>query len=419
MILATKGGDVQLRDASIGAVLAAEGALRGQAGTSRAVTGHSIGGLPAADLAIRIASQAVAKRKALDVWVGKSPDRTLVTSTWQARFFAGQPNERDSWFDVFEQLEASLTSRNNGYWLKIRDAAGRVGAVYTQHPDNVSARWNGVTREAEYKIREGETGGWSDWKASEDVLHFRVGYPQPGALVAPSPVQLFRDAFGAAQAKARYEAVLYDEGVLDSLAVSFPQTTTAEQARQFKDMMKDEHGGVENRGKVRVFGGGATVQTIGLTPSDAQFIEAMNFDVEQIARIFGVTASLLGASAGANVKAAPSPEHEEDRWYRYGLEPRLARIEERIRADRSFFGPGARAYPMFAPVSIRGDISTESERLVREVQAGLITSNEARAEKGLAPKAGGDVLQITPVGGKENPGLSPADAPASTDGGDE
>lgn len=413
MILATKGGDVQLRDASIGAVLAAEGALRGQGGGA-AVTGRSIGGLPAADLAIRIASQAVAKRKRIDVWRGDDELRRRITGTWQARFFAGQPNERDSWFDVFEQLEASLTSRNNGYWLKLRDEQGRVGAVYTQHPDNVEARWNRDARQAEYRLRNGDAGDWSDWLTSEDVLHFRVGYPEPGALVSPSPVQRFRTAFAAALAKGRYEGVLYEGGVLDSVAVTFPLGVKPEQARQFRDMMKDQHGGVENRDKVRVFGDGATVSTIGLTPSDAQFIEAMNFDVEQIARIFGLVASLLGASAGAGVRAAPLPEHEEARWYRL-LEPRLARIEERVRADPSFFGAGARDYPMFPPVAIRGDIATESERLVREVQAGITLVDEARAEQGKPPlpNGAGQVPQITPVGGAPNP----ADAPASTDGG--
>jgi HK97 family phage portal protein len=418
MILATQGGAVKVRDASIGAVLAAEGALRGQNGGS-AVTGQSIGGLPAADLAIRIASQAVAKLRRLDVWRGKQPNLQQVTGSWQARFFAGQPNERESWFDVFEQLEASLTARNNGYWWKLRDAAGRVGAVYTVHPDNVGARWNSDTREAEYRVRN-DAGQWSDWLTAEDVLHFRVGYPEPGALVAPSPVQRFRDTFGAAQSKTRYESVLYDDGVLDSVAVTFPADVSPEQARQFRDMMKDQHGGVENRSKVRVFGGGATVQTIGLTPSDAQFIEAMNFDVQQIARIFGVTASLLGETSGAGSKVPPLPEHEESRWYRYGLEPRLARIEEKIRSDRSFFGPGSRDFPVFAANTIRADRQTEVAAYVSLVQAGIIVPDTAATELGYPPLPGGvgQIVQVTPVGGAPNPNL-PADAPASTDGGNE
>lgn len=411
MILATKGGDVALRDASIGAVLAAEGALRGQIGGATA-TAASVGGLPAADLAIRIASQAVAKRKRIDVWRGTPP--TPVTTTWQARFFAGQPNERDAWFDVFEQLEASLTSRNNGYWLKLRDQQGRVGSVYTLHPDNVEPRWNRDARQAEYRIRD-DNGGWSDYMTSEDVLHFRVGYPEPGALVAPSPVKRFRVAFEAALAKEQYDSVLYRDGVLNSLAVTFPADVTPEKARQFRDMMKDQHGGVENRSKTRVFGGGATVQTIGLTPSDAQFIEAMNFDVEQIARIFGVTASLLGTTGGHGARTPPTPEHEEDRWYRYGLEPRFARIEERIRADRSFFGPGTRDFPMFAANTIRSDRQTEVAAYVSLVQAGIIVPDTAAGELGYPPLPGGvgQIVQITPVGGAPNP----SGAPAATDGG--
>jgi hypothetical protein len=102
---------------------------------------------------------------------------------------------------VLEQTEASLTSRNNGYWLKLHDAARRVAAVYVIHPDCVKARWNSASQRAEYRIRVDDSGGWSDWLTSDDILHFRVGYPEPGAIVAPTPIERFRDALAAALAK--------------------------------------------------------------------------------------------------------------------------------------------------------------------------------------------------------------------------
>jgi HK97 family phage portal protein len=411
VILATKGGDATLRDASVGAILAAEGMARGSS-PATAVTGRTVGGLPAADLAIRLASQSVALRKRIDVWRGPVNDRRRIETTWQARFFAGQPNERDPWLLVLEQTEASLTSRNNGYWLKLHDAARRVAAVHVIHPDCVKARWNSASQRAEYRIRVDDSGSWSDWMTSDDILHFRVGYPEPGAIVAPTPIERFRSALAAALAKVEYERVLYDEGVLNSLAVVFGEKVTAEQAERFRELMANEHGGVQNRGKVRVFGGGVDIQQIGLTPSDAQFIEAMHFDVEQIARIFNVTVTLLGGAAAAGARTIITPEHEESRWFRFGLEPRLARIEEFVRSDRSFFGPGARDYPRFPAVEIRGDVTAESNRLVSEVQAGILTSNEARSEKGLPPLPGGDELQITPVGG------APNDTPPPAAGGD-
>jgi HK97 family phage portal protein len=416
MILATHGGDALMRDASVGAILAAEGLARGGQTGGTAVTGSNVNGLPAYNAAIRIASQAVAKRRSIRVWRGEDASRRRITTTWQARFFAGLPNERDSWFSIFEQTEASLTARNNAVWLKLSDAVGRVGSVYLIHPDNVEVRWNANQRRVEYRIRVDGTAHWSDWLTSADILHFKVGYLEPGCIWAPSPIKIFRDALGAALAKVRFEKGLYDKGVMQQIAAVFPAGITKEQAEKFRDVFQSAAGGVDNASGVRVFGGGVDIHTIGLSMVDAQFVEAMNLDVEQVARITGVTASLIGGATGAGVRTAPTPEQEEDRWHRYGLESRLGRIEETVKADPSFFGAGAKDFPEFAPAPIRADAKTESDILVHEVQGGIMTQNEARSLKGLPPSTDprADELQFTPVGGAPND----AAAAAPTQGGD-
>jgi HK97 family phage portal protein len=416
VILATHGGDALVRDASVGAVLAAEGLARGGQTGGTSVTGRNVNGLPAFNRAIAIASQAVAKRRQIRVFRGEESSRRRVTTTWQARFFAGQPNERESWFSIFEQTEASLTARNNAIWLKLADAIGRVAAVYVIHPDNVEVKWNKNLSRVEYRIRVDSSAHWSDWLSNADILHFKVGYLEPGCIWAPSPIQIFRDTLGAALGKIRFEKGLYDRGVMQQIAAVFPAGITKEQAEKFRDVFQSAAGGVDNASGVRVFGGGVDIHQIGLSMVDAQFVEAMNLDVEQTARITGVTASLLGGATGAGVRTAPTPEQEEDRWHRYGLEPRLGRIEETVKADPSFFGPGAKDYPEFAPAPIRADAKTESDILVHEVQGGIRTQNEARAARGLPPSPDprADELQFTPVGGAPND-AAPA---APTQGGD-
>lgn len=411
MILATKGGDAALRDASVGAVLAAEGLARGGQTGGTAVTGRNVNGLPAYNAAIRIASQAVAKRKQLICWRGTGAAKREITTTWQARFFSGLPNERDSWFSIFEQTEASMTARNNAIWLKLSDAIGRVAAVYVIHPDNVEVRWSTAEKRVEYRIRIDGTANWSDWLTNADILHFKAGYLEPGGIWAPSPIQVFRDALGSALAKVRFEKNLYDRGVMQQIAAVFPAGITKEQAEKFRDVFQSAAGGVDNSSGVRVFGGGVQISPIGLSMVDAQFVEAMNFDVEQTARITGVVASLIGGATGAGVRTAPSPEQEEDRWFRYGLEPRLARIETTVAADPSFFGSGARDYPEFSNSRLRADRATEVAAIVSLKQAGLITANTGAAElgyPGLGPE--GDQLQITPVGGAPNDNPTPVGA---------
>lgn len=398
MIIRTRGGgDVAVRDMTVGQILRSQ-----QSPGSVQVTPQSVAGIPAAMRAIAIASTAVAKLR-FRVWRGYGVERRPVETTWQARLFAGTPNERESWFLLWEQTEACLTARNNAFWLKLSDSAGRVSAVYLIHPDNVGVRWNIERNTAEYRVRLSHTQKWSDWLDSSSVLHFRVGYADPAAIVAPSPVMLHRESLRAALSKTRYEAALYDEGVSQSLAVIFPREVRADEAERYRERFQAEHGGVENRHKVRVFGGGVDVRTIGLSLEDSQYIESMQFSVEEISRIFGVDASLIG---GSRLNRPISPEHEEDRWFRYGLGPRLERIEQTVAADPSFFGAGARDYPRFDVSDLlRGDIATETDIMHKKVQAGIWLVDEARAKDGMPPLPNGvgQIPQVTPVGGAPNP----------------
>lgn len=416
MILKTRGGNHELRIASLDSFAA----MQAQAGGGRVSSGvlvdqRSLFGLAAADACIRLASSAVAKRS-LRVWRGEGVETVPVKTTWQARFFGGtNANARESWFLVLEQTEASLTARNNAFWLKIVDrSTGQVSEVVVISPDDVQARWNRDKAAAEYKIRVVPgTAQFTDWLDASEILHFRVGYPAPGSIVAPTPVELHRELIGTAIAKNRYESTVYSEGLLESVAVTFPEKMTPEQAQKFRDKLKDEHGGVMNAGRVRVFGGGATVQTIGLNLADAEFVASKAISAREMAQILGMPASLVDAN---DKDTRPlTPEHEEDRFNRYWLEPRLARIQETIRSDPSFFGSGARDRPGFGDLVVRADVATEARAVVSLVQAGVYLPDDGRARLGLPPlpNGAGQIPQIVPVGGMANPDqIQPTDPEA-------
>lgn len=402
MIAKTPTGNVTLehRDVTLGALMQASGyPLRGSNQTT--ASDREVAGLPAWTQAIRIASEAIAKHRML-VWRGKEVDRREVTATWQARFFAGQPNESYSWFYAWECTEASLTARGNAYWVKAYDERGQVASVHVLHPDAVKVRWNRDFARAEYQIIL-ESGSASPWLTSADILHFRIGFTSPNSLEAPSPIALHRQALGSAVAKNGAEERLYNSGSMKSVAVVFPGSVTPTQAEEWKRVFLGPGGSLESSSQVKVFGGDPRIETIGLSLDDQQFIESQAFSIEDIGRILGVPPSLLWAKSSSGSDTL-TPEHEEDRWTRYGLEARRQRIEQTIASDPAFFGPAARDYPMFKIGPVRGDVQTESEMLVREVQSGIMLVDEARAVRGLPPLPDGIGLipQITPVGGAPN-----------------
>jgi phage portal protein BeeE len=402
MIVKTRHGDVEIqsRDVSLSTMIRAAG------GTPRGgvyVTEREVAGVPAWQQAIRVAAWSIAKHE-LAVWRGRGIDRRRVTSTWQARLFGTVPNSNpvDTWFYIWECVEASLTGRNNAVLRLHLDALGRSAEVEFVHPDCVVARWDYDSRRVLYKVRV-EGGGWSDPLDYHEIVHFRNGSPAPGAVWAPSPIELHRVSLASVLARTRAESNLYAGGAMKSVAVVFPGDVTPEQASRWKDVYLGP-GGVTEDSQVKVFGGDPRIETIGLSLQDSQYIEAQGFSIYDVGRMLGVLPSLIFAAMKDGDKPI-TPEHEEDRWSRYGKEPRRKRIEDTLKAHPTLFGPNARDYPGFVLDPVSSDSRTESENLVREVQAGILLADEARAKRGLGPlpDGAGKIPQIVPVGGAPNP----------------
>jgi HK97 family phage portal protein len=417
MILTSRYGNVEVRSAGEwpGFQFGANPLTVPPPGWRSGVDRGAVSGIPAADACVRIASEGVAGMEP-GVFRGDGLDRLEVNTTWQARFFNGQPNDEEPWNTVWQQTEASLTAERNGYWWLTLDNMARVAAVQVIDPCLVTPK-----REYGVKVFDVQQKGGRITVGSDRILHFK-GMSRPGAVAAENPVTLFCNTFGASIHRTSYEEEFYERGLGQAIAVTFPQGVNLQDARAIQEAMLQSHGGAGNQHKPRVFGGGAQITTIGISPRDAQFIEGMNLTVEEVSRIYGVPQSLLGGSSAKGDATPLSPEHEMTRWLRYGLSPRLSRIAAAINHHPAFFGAGSRdSFAWETGDAVVGDVATEDLIAHQQIQDGRITVNEWRATKGLPPLTGGDVPQITPVGGAPNPGaaviptggLEPATEPAA------
>jgi HK97 family phage portal protein len=427
VIVKSRGGNVELRAgttlADLGVPLTnPSGSVTRAAGLE--ISSNTVGGIPSVTAAVRIASQAVAVLE-LGVYRGQGVQRQQVTSVWQSRLFAGQPNDQQTRFDFKETLEESLSYRGNAYiWKNVDPTTSRIVEWFALHPDQVLPFY-GPNQVRTYYVGVG--AGFVDpvgkgagfYKVGlETILHIK-GFGDGGLWIAPSPILRHRLALGASLAKLTHEAALYENSAAVKLALSFPDTMNADRAKAWRELWDDTYAGSKQAGKTAVIGGGAVITPIGLTQVDAQFIESQGFSTEEIARIFNVPQSLMGAGRGTKGDHPLTPEHEQERWLRHGLAPRLHRIEEALRADPNLFAPGASVYPMFDTSGVvRGDIATAADVSAVKVQTGQWTVDEARALDGLPPLPGGvgSIPQITPVGGAPNPDPMPAAPSNNGDG---
>lgn len=361
--------------------------------------------VPAFYAAAEIAAEAVAQLR-LRVWRDAGPARVPVLDTWQHRLLKFSPGPQDH-FTFWHTLELSLEHRNNSYVWKTK-AAGKVVALTALHPDQVapyrapdgSKRFQ-VSFQDEYPLPPEVIGRGGLDVGEETILHTR-GRGGIGEIVAPTPVQMFARTLGIGIAQQKRQSALLANGVTGGLAIEFPEGVKREEAEKWRDLFDDRHAGASNAGTTKVVGNGAKITPIGMTQSDAQFVETLNLTINDISLITNVPVWLLVYMQGTK---GVTPEHEMQRWLYHGLGPRLARIESAFNADGDLFGPGDLFAAFDVSDFVRGDLASEDKIAHDQVQDGRLLVDEWRVERGRPelPNGVGKIPQVTPVGGAPNP----------------
>lgn len=391
------------------------------------VTANSASGIPAFNRAVRIAAEAVASLR-MRIWTGDGVDQRRVTSVWQARLFKDALNDVQSRYGFWETVETSLTKRGNAYiWVNTDPLTGRATDMYALHPDQVLPLKQ-PEGSLEYHVFVGPDfvdpvgKGFGYYKLGvETILHIR-GFDNYG-LISPSPIEVYRESLGVGVARLRHEGNTYGRGTALRGVVQLPVGVGRDAGQQWREMWQATFEGSDGQ-TTGFLGGGAEFKPIGMSMADSQFIESQMFGVEECARIVGVPATLLDVGGRAGNSKPVTPEHEDTRWFRYGLGPRLERIESALLHYPSLFAEGSTYYPAFdTSYFIRGDRVTEAHIAATKVQTGQWLIDEARALDGLPPlpDGAGQIPVVNPVGAGPTPDqflpgtAPPADSPPPAD----
>lgn len=191
----------------------------------------------------------------------------------------------------------------------------------------------------------------------------------------------------------RQAANVLSSGMRPDLALIPPENTKldAEQIKAARAQWVDRYSGEGKGSAPVVLSGGTKIERISLDAEDAQLLETRNFQVEDIARIFGVPPFMVGrmektTSWGSGVEAMGIG------FTKYTLQRHLVKIEQEI--NRKCFKT-VRHFCEFDTKGLeRGDIKTRNESyriaLGRAGEPAWMTVNEVRKAENLPPVAGGD-----------------------------
>jgi HK97 family phage portal protein len=155
---------------------------------------------------------------------------------------------------------------------------------------------------------------------------------------------------------------------------------TEAEAQKIKDGLKAKMSGIENAGDIAVINRALKFSPWSMTAEDAQFIESREFQVIEFARMIGVPPHLVGATEKQTSWGSGVAEQNLG-LQKFTLMPWTSRIEESL----SDLLPSPRFCEFEYAGLLQGTPAQEIELLIKQVDAGLLTVDEARAIRNLPP----------------------------------
>lgn len=301
-----------------------------------------------------------------------------------------EPTARFTAATAWEYWVASMLLRGDGFGVLRRNRAGEVREIIP-----VPSQCTVVERRGD-RLAYYISDVYGDLKPlgfdQDDVLHL-PGFGFNG-LRSMSVIRWAAfQATGTAIAMEEFAGNMMKSGALQKVALVTPADLSTEQLNKLRELWDQKYGGSQNAGRPLVMYGGMDVKTVSLSAVDAQLLDGRKFQVEDLARAFGVPPWMVGhmektTSWGSGV------EQMGIAFLIYSLMPHLNRFQQEI--NRKCF----RISRYFCEFNVNGllqaDAKARSDFLRQAIGGsqgpGWMTINEVRKKENLPPIAGGEAL---------------------------
>jgi HK97 family phage portal protein len=220
--------------------------------------------------------------------------------------------------------------------------------------------------------------------AADDVMHF--AWPGPdGGPIGVSPLEKLAVTIRLEDAIQRSQVATMKNGSRPSLAVTVDkENAKTEQLEYVRQRVEAMHKGVDNAGKTFFMGSNVKVQPLSLSPVEVALIDQRRLSREEVGAVYDLSGPLMNDlthSSFANVTELLRS------LYRDVLPPWLALIQTTYQAQ--LLDPEPAWLDRFTEFDLtdklKGDPVELATSLKLQVEAGLLTRNEARRILNLPP----------------------------------
>lgn len=282
---------------------------------------------------------------------------------------------------------ASLVLRGNAFVEKQR-LANRVVGLNPLLPQTVVVKRN----DAGWLIYEvADDKGHKRTIQANDMMHIR-GFGLDG-VCGLQPVFGAREIIGSASAANEATARIFAQGMQASGVLTVDNVLKPQQREQIRTSL-NTFSQSTNAGKLMVLEAGMKYQGITMNPEAAQMLQTRAFNVEEIARWFGVPPFMIGHMDKASSWAA-SVEAQNLHFLTSCLRPILDNIEQEIIRCLVPLEERGRIYAEFAVEGLlRADSAGRAAYYNTALQNGWASRNEIRALENMPPIEGGDIYTV-------------------------
>lgn len=280
-------------------------------------------------------------------------------------------------FEWTETVLAHLLLSGNAYLLHVYGGAGQIVGLQPIPPSAVTVEPDDQFGRV-YKVTDAK--GTVRTLTGMDMTHI-PGLSYDG-IKGMSVISVARQSLGTAIAGDQAAAKMYSNGLLLGGILSSSEGVTPEQADAIKEGFRSRATGIKNAGDIAFIPADVTFQPYSMNADDAQFLEGREFSVSEVARWYGVPRELLSSTGGVSSWGSGIQELLRA-WQKFSLASWTSRVEARL---TRLLPKGHFAEFDFAGL-LQPDTATEITLLIAQVQAGLISVDEARLIRNMEPLA--------------------------------
>ena len=314
-----------------------------------------------------------------------------------------EPNPESTWQGFVEQLDTSLLLAGNAYIQVILDRRHQVVELWPLHPERVTPRRleeypfvdsslaaartivYDVTLEDGTFVHAVPSFSIRDRNANGAIIHMKFRH-MPGQLRGINPIEYAAQSIGLSLTAEQFGANFFNNGAHASGVIEMPNTPEKEVTDRMRQEWLERHQGAGRAHLPGVVYGGAKYTQISIAPEQAQFLELRNFQVEDIARFYGVPLQMMMLTEKQS-GFGTATEAGGVNFTTFAMQPHLTRLEQTFERQVLSFG---RQLRHDTEALHRSDIKTRAEADRILIETGAKSINEVRRERDLPPVEGGD-----------------------------